>query len=293
MKKISLQDFTDKANKVHNFEYDYTASIYRNSRTKIEIICRIHGSYYQTPNSHLKGRGCPICNGNLPLPNDEILKRFYDEHGETYDYSKVKFNGNWGKITIICKLHGEFTQAPQQHFTQGCPACAGVKKMTTQDFIKKAIVVHKGYYDYSKVEYIGRFQKIIIICPKHGEFLQNPYPHLRGHGCSKCSTSISHKETKWLDSLEIPDKNRNVIFKLAGRRFNVDGYFGDTKLVYEFLGDYWHGNPDVFPTKDINLSCKKTFGELFDKTVAKISVLEKHGFKVISIWESEFDRKLK
>lgn len=293
MIKVSTQSFIDKSNKVHNFKYDYSLSIYSDSRIKIEIICPIHESFFQTPNAHLNGRGCPKCFGNSPLSDAEILKRFHDKHGDTYDYSKAKFSGNHYKIIIICKLHGEFEQAPQQHFIQGCAACAGVKKMNTDVFIKKAAVAHKFYYDYSATEYLGRYQKIVIICPKHGEFLQNPYGHLRGHGCTKCSTSISHKETIWLDSLNVPLENRNKIFTLGGRKFNVDGYYGDNKIVYEFLGDYWHGNPNVYCATDLNLSCKRTFGELFNEIEIKLSMLREHGFKIISIWESEFDEKVK
>ena len=58
--------------------------------------------------------------------------------------------------------------------------------MTTQLFIEKARKVHGSKYDYSKVEYVRSSDKIIIICPKHGEFKQSPGNHLAGKGCKKC-----------------------------------------------------------------------------------------------------------
>ena len=61
------------------------------------------------------------------------------------------------------------------------------KKLTTEDFIRKARLVHGNKYDYSKIEYVNIRTKIIIICPEHGEFKQTPNGHLLGKGCSKCA----------------------------------------------------------------------------------------------------------
>ena len=59
--------------------------------------------------------------------------------------------------------------------------------MTTEEFIQKAKTIHGDKYDYSKVEYVRQDTKVCIICPKHGEFLQTPYEHIRKkHHCSKC-----------------------------------------------------------------------------------------------------------
>lgn len=63
------------------------------------------------------------------------------------------------------------------------------KKVTTEDFIKKAILVHGNKYDYSKVVYVSAKSKVCIICPEHGEFWQTPTNHLCGSGCYKCGRS--------------------------------------------------------------------------------------------------------
>jgi hypothetical protein len=62
-----------------------------------------------------------------------------------------------------------------------------MKKLTTEQFVERAIKIHNNKYDYSKVEYKGSKIKIIIICPRHGEFLQRPFNHLNERGCLKCS----------------------------------------------------------------------------------------------------------
>jgi len=60
------------------------------------------------------------------------------------------------------------------------------KRVTTEDFILKAQKVHGNKYDYRKAHYIAAKKKILIICPKHGEFFQQPNNHLTGKGCRKC-----------------------------------------------------------------------------------------------------------
>ena len=60
------------------------------------------------------------------------------------------------------------------------------KKLTTKDFIERAIKVHGDKYDYSKVKYINNRTEVCIICPTHGEFWQRPDKHLLGHGCNLC-----------------------------------------------------------------------------------------------------------
>jgi hypothetical protein len=61
------------------------------------------------------------------------------------------------------------------------------KKYNRESFIKEAREVHDQLYDYSKVIYVGSKIDIIIICKKHGEFLQRPHSHLNGAGCHKCA----------------------------------------------------------------------------------------------------------
>ena len=61
------------------------------------------------------------------------------------------------------------------------------KRLTTAEFVKKAIEVHGDKYDYSNVEYMGTHKNVCIICPKHGNFLQTPANHLNGRGCPKCA----------------------------------------------------------------------------------------------------------
>jgi hypothetical protein len=109
-------------------------------------------------------------------------------HGNKYNYSKVDYKTNKNNVIIICSEHGEFEQSPDKHINrkQGCPKCAGVKLKTLEEFINKSKLIHGDKYDYSKVNYINNISKVIIICPIHGEFEQQPKSHLHGSGCPKC-----------------------------------------------------------------------------------------------------------
>jgi hypothetical protein len=70
------------------------------------------------------------------------------------------------------------------------------KRLTTEEFIKKAILVHGNKYDYSDTVYVTTRIKVSIRCPEHGVFEQKPYSHLSGNGCPLCARAWTeeHKE---------------------------------------------------------------------------------------------------
>lgn len=124
----------------------------------------------------------------------EFIQKAILVHGEEkYDYSLVDYINTRTKVIIICPVHGEFEQSPNNHLSgKGCPKCANIAtgirlNSSTEQFIQKAILVHGDKYDYSKVDYKHSNSKVVIICPIHGEFLQSPDAHLKGKGCKKCS----------------------------------------------------------------------------------------------------------
>lgn len=66
----------------------------------------------------------------------------------------------------------------------------------TEEFIRRARLVHGDKYDYSKVEYVNSQTKVCIICPIHGELWQPPVEHLRGKGCIKCGQALCGEKQK-------------------------------------------------------------------------------------------------
>ena len=180
--------FIKKAKEIHHDKYDYSKVEYVNSSTKVCIICPEHGEFWQTPSSHLNGRGCPKCgmikrNSCKRANITDFINNANKVHHDKYDYSKVEYVNNRVKIRILCHKkdnngieHGEFWQTPSSHLNgRGCPKCKkdaisnfqrikkffpltnteDIKYKTNDDlkfeFIKKANKVHDSKYDYSYV----------------------------------------------------------------------------------------------------------------------------------------------
>lgn len=115
MKVKTNQDFITKADLIHNNKYDYSKTNYINSKTKISIICDIHGEFTQTPNNHLNGSGCVEC-GRLRTQQfhtktpDQFIFEANTIHNNKYDYSNAIYVNDHTKISICCNTHGIFEQ---------------------------------------------------------------------------------------------------------------------------------------------------------------------------------------
>lgn len=193
MKKLTKEEFIEKANNVHNNKYDYSKVKYINTRTKVLIICPIHGEFWQTPNAHLSKQGCPKCatlikSDKLKLSIDEILDRFKLLHENKYTYDFSNYKNVDSIISIKCNKHNYwFKQKVYHHLNgNGCPICNHGIKYNNEEFIIKAKDIHSETYDYSKVNYVNKNTPVEIICSKHGSFWQKPHDHICGCGCPKC-----------------------------------------------------------------------------------------------------------
>lgn len=233
----------------------------------------------------------------------EFITNSHIIHHNFYDYSKVRYVNNKTKVIIICPFHGEFEQKPHNHLVlkQGCPKC-GISKMKRSKssnsalFILKSKNVHGDKYDYSQVVYDKNNIKVNIICKIHGEFGQKPEHHLRGSDCPRCARKNNSKlENEWLSLFNISNQYRQFKIKINDLTYKVDGFNPITNTVYEFYGDFWHGNPERFNHSDLNMIAHKTFGELYNQTFDKENNLRSAGYQIVSIWESDYlkIRKLK
>ena len=195
-RKLTTQEFIEKAQRIHNNKYDYSKCNYTGTYSKVIIVCPIHGEFEQTPVLHLQGQECPKCaHRSYKLTTKEWIQKAIEVHGDKYDYSQSSYVDSKTKIKIICPIHGEFWQLPNNHLrTNGCPKC-GKQRVTsnTVDFVQKAIAVHGNKYQYNSVIYKNNATKVSINCPIHGNFLQTPNCHLSGCGCPKCNTSKGEK----------------------------------------------------------------------------------------------------
>lgn len=130
VKSDCSNNFIEKAQIVHEKEYDYSKVNYIDSKTNVCIICKKHGEFYTTPNAHLRGNKCPKCsleikNKNLSDDRYKFIWKAVQKHGYKYDYSKVSYVRSKSDVEIICRKHGSFWQRPNNHLSGSiCPTCA-------------------------------------------------------------------------------------------------------------------------------------------------------------------------
>lgn len=197
MRKLTTDEFISKARKAHgNDRYNYDNVEYVNQKTLISIKCNVCGyQFTQTPYAHLKGQGCPKCGrkttaDKLRLGKDEFIRKANEIHDNQYNYDNIDYITNNVPVSIICPIHGEFSQLPLNHLQgQGCPKCNPYRntKYTNEEFINKIKEIFKNELDYTKpIEYNGVDKDVTLYCSKHGAFTKTASLVLQGYGCPKC-----------------------------------------------------------------------------------------------------------
>ena len=175
----TTETFIKKAKLIHGDRYDYSKVKYVNSQTKVCIICPEHGEFWQTPSSHISGRGCPTCRWDKAknsirkaqgLTREQFIEKAIGIHGDKYDYSKVVYENTDTPVCIICPEHGEFWQTPHHHLSgSGCPECGkndiSEKKLT--DILNENFdnLIRQYKPDFLRVN--GKPQSIDIFLPEY------------------------------------------------------------------------------------------------------------------------------
>ena len=158
-KAYSTSTFIQAATKISDnlHRYSYVGIDYKDSITKVKIVCKEHGSFYQTPASHLQGRGCPTCGFKrtreaLTSNTDDFISKSEKKHNCFYKYNSTKYVGDNTKVKITCPLHGDFLQLPRHHVAgHGCKSCASInnrlylKTPATLYYIK---IIHNNKFYY-------------------------------------------------------------------------------------------------------------------------------------------------
>ena len=251
------KSFIEKSKKINGDLYDYSLVEYKNSHTKVKIICAVHGVFEQTPNAHLSGNRCLKCvNENQTFTKKDFIKKSKKINGDLYDYSLVNYINNHTKVKIICRIHGIFEQTPNSHFNgKKCLKCYLEEKRKSMElkFIQESKKINGDLYDYSLVVYEKSVCKVKIICPVHGVFLQTPNKHLQGQGCPICKESKGEKEiSKFLEK-------KNIKY-IREKRFNdcrnkntlpFDFYLPDYNMCIEFDGEQHFKTNEHFGGEEI------------------------------------------
>lgn len=160
------------------------------------------------------------------LFKNEIEVRLQEKHSHRYRYDLSNYVNTRSMIDIICQEHGLFQQRVSDHLYSGCgcPQCDVTKKFTTIDFVNKSMEMHGAAYDYSKSVYgKNNYDKVIIICPTHGEFKQTPWAHMRGQGCPDCANNRLYTT---LDFINMCNQKHNSFYD-----YGLTEYTGKNRYV--------------------------------------------------------------
>jgi hypothetical protein len=342
---------------------DYT---YRSNK-KVWWKCAKGHSWEASPNTRIKGHGCPYCSGKNITLNESLFYK-YPELCKEWDYEKNNISPKQcspksnRKVWWKCE-NGHSWQTSISVRTSGhkCPYCAGQRATEDMNVTVLYPEICK-YFDYNKNKYnlkhylpnsnqkvwwkcenghsfklavqkfIKRVNKclicnkkiasedynLLLIYPelcKEWNYEKNyltpdkytPYSKKKvwwkcrsGHvwnanisnrtihntNCPKCShRSVSLSCTKWLDTLGILSDNREIKIE----KYIVDGL--QNNIVYEYLGDFWHGNPTTFHPDNKNCVTKEKYGKILCNTIFRLNTISEH-YKIIYRWESGKENKI-
>lgn len=285
-------NFITKANKIHG-EYDYSKLVYVNYSSKVKIICKTHGPFFQSARQHISLKsGCPKCaisrnSKKRMMSKENFLTLALKKHGKRYDYIKSKYVGSKILIEIYClKCKTYFNQTPHNHLRNGCINISCQKK---KPILKRNVIisqfqqVHDEKYDYNKIDYKGYMVKVEIVCIKHGSFFQAPNLHLRGSGCPKCNESIGEKKIRnILKEYDIKFESQ-VVIELTKLSFDFYIPAYNTYIEFDGIQHYkpieFFGGIQAFKQQQINDNIKNAFCKVNHITLLRIKydddVLEK------------------
>lgn len=251
----------------------------------------INDNYYKNAiNNYLKNK--------YKLKNNEIYSK-----GEIIDLSKLpyttsaSFTWKCNNCFTGCHLWNSRTDM-RVIYGKGCLCCTrepcvhrSIKETQPKLMLQWSDLNQFNNNDPSKIS-SGSKRKCIWECEKGHLWITAVECRTRGDGCSKCSNhGFSKAQIEWLESIIITDK---IFIQHAtnGGEYNipsigkVDGYCKETNTVYEYHGDYWHGNPRRFKPENMNKSNHILFGVLFQKTYARQKAIKAAGFNLVVKWET-------
>lgn len=235
--------------------YVYDKVDYKTNKKHVLIGCPRHGYFKATPNSFLRGFGCPKCGRESAAAKirsnvSEFKQKATAIHKGSYNYDNVKYVNSHTSVDIVCPIHGLFKITPNAHLAgHGCPKCGIIKRglalrLSHDEFIEKAQLIHPlSKYDYSRANYTVGCDAVEIGCPKHGWFKVKASDFLAGKGCRLCSISKGEKRiAQWLDAHDIKYETQvkispaqRVLF--LRNTFVVDFFISDFNTIIEYNGE--------------------------------------------------------
>ena len=250
--------------------------------------------YYETYVLKGKRPKCPVCGEDTRFDRvSKSFKKFCTKHANEArrEWSKKNQTLDYGwKKGLTKETHSGIASQAEKISGKNNPWYKGLPKhvieaasesrkkelpLSTEEFIEKSLLIHKGLYSYEDVNYKNTLEPVRIMCSEHGVFEQKPRDHIQGCGCPKCIRSVSKQEREIYDFIksvttDVESSNRKVV-----EPKELDIYVPDKSFALEFNGLYWHS--EEFVSRKYHLE--------------KTSACLKEGVSLIQIFSDEWREK--
>lgn len=225
--KLTLSEFIEKSKKIHGSKYDYSKVEYVNNSTKVCIICPKHGEFWQRPDKHLVGRGCPKCKAEKIREKrlsstSEFIDKAKKLHGDNFDYSEVNYVNAITLVKLTCKKCGEnFSITPNKLLSGfGCKHCYEsrletiMRKFLTDNHTEFTQEKNFCFIGGKRIDFFLPKQNIAIECQGMQHF--EPVDYFGGETRFKIQV-----ENDKLKKIQL-EENSIKVFYIVDNNINVD-----------------------------------------------------------------------
>jgi hypothetical protein len=296
--------------------------VFKSSGNKYKFNCTICNHIFEMGlNSVNNNTWCPYCANPSKLLCDSVYCMFcYNKSFASHEKSKYwsskndckprdVFKSSRKKYDFNCDLCYHTNNISLNNITSGnwCSYCSNQKLCNSCDcqlcFSKSFASNEEAIFWSSKNEcqprdvFKSSGNKYKFNCNKcNNEFLKALYNKT---WCPTCSPKYSKCQIKWLNfissynQIQIQHAENEGEYIIPSTKYSADGYCQQTNTIYEFHGDFWHGNPKKFNPTDMNTIINKTYGELYEKTIKREQEIRDMGFNLVIMWESDWNKIIK
>lgn len=271
------------------------------SKILINWICKNCNSNFIKCIKEKVNKGCGFCHGDLVNETNSFAAKYpkllINIHQNDLEKANTTYYKSAELIRYTCPRCTVERSLPMKklHYNKKCRNCTknrkqkGIlippwKRIKTNKIDKQ----NPSYFDGINWFLICAYCGIKIIYTKWEVFWRfrsalSQYLF----GCIKCKEP--RKQKKWTDYLDVYDDI--VKIKINKAYVRPDAIKGN--VIYEFNGDFWHGNPEIYDLFKINKVNKKQFGILYLKLLMRELIIINAGYKLIPIWEKNYDKIIK
>ena len=288
--KTSIEDFMSKAFKLFGDKFDYSRvhETYDCITSKINIKCNTHNIWFsQNANSHLRDFcGCSECQELFELSN--VDKRIEERSSNNIPWFLYQLQD--GSLRAIKGVWGSQKYPNIENHKKYVEYLGKIKGYTNlKDWYNIRIIDFEENYGS---QLLGRYYDW-----RYFKLLKTVYPDYNWNKSKFKKIGYSHGQIQWLEFIKVSTPDiRHILnhddgeYRIPNSNYKVDGFSDEQLYIFEYDGDWVHGNPVIYPQSKIHPIYKKTFGELYKDTETKRKFCEEAGYNYYSIWESDWTR---